>query len=87
MPLNKKLCVATRTQLCEDAHVGALQADAGLQQRNELLEQPSPLVELRHLLQVVRVHYDVQAAQLRQPELVLLHTGVAHLRTSNPKSA
>ena len=39
----------TRTQLGEDAHVCALQADAALQQRDELLEVPPPLVELAHL--------------------------------------
>ena len=70
------------TELSEDAHVGALQANAGLQQRNELLKQPPALVKLRHLLQVVRVDDDVEAAQLRQPELALFHTRITHLRAT-----
>ena len=69
-----------RTELCEDAHVGALEADARLQESDELLEVPPRLVEGGHLLQVVGVDDDVQPAQLRQAELRLLHACIAHLR-------
>jgi hypothetical protein len=40
----------------------------------------APLVELGDLVQVVRVHDDVQAAQLAQLELALLHTRKADLQ-------
>ncbi len=66
-------------QLGEDAHVRALEADAALQQRHELVKVAAPLVELGHLVEVVGVDDDVEAAQLAQLELLLVHARKAHL--------
>ena len=68
------------TQLGEDAHVRPFQADAGLHEGNEFLKVATALVEFRHLLQVVRIHNDVQAAQLGQTEFILFHTSIADLQ-------
>ena len=85
LPLRCERSVTPRTG--EDAHVGALQANAGLHHGDELLEEAASLVEVRHLLQVVRVYDDVQTTQLRQPELALLHARIAHLRRRDGSTA
>mmetsp|Transcript_17321 Transcript_17321/g.52086 ORF Transcript_17321/g.52086 Transcript_17321/m.52086 type:complete len:426 (+) Transcript_17321:918-2195(+) len=56
-------------ELRENAHVGALQTDAVLQQVDELRKVALGLVVLGHLVQLIRVDNDRQAAQLREPEL------------------
>ena len=66
-------------QLREDAHVAALQPHARLQQRGDLVEVAAREVKLDDRLQLIRLHDDIEAAQLRQAELLLLHAAEAHL--------
>mmetsp|Transcript_2450 Transcript_2450/g.6170 ORF Transcript_2450/g.6170 Transcript_2450/m.6170 type:complete len:320 (-) Transcript_2450:3540-4499(-) len=66
-------------ELGEDAHVRAFQADAALHERDKLLKVALRLVVAADLLEVVRVDNDVERAQLRQPELALVHARKAHL--------
>mmetsp|Transcript_29787 Transcript_29787/g.50046 ORF Transcript_29787/g.50046 Transcript_29787/m.50046 type:complete len:229 (+) Transcript_29787:1442-2128(+) len=66
-------------QLREDAHVRALKPEPRLHKRKQRLKLAVVLVELADLLQLVRLHDDVEAAQLGQPELALLHARKAHL--------
>ena len=67
------------SQLGEHAHVSPLQTECGLHERDELAEVALVLVEADQLLQLIGVHYDVQATHLRQTELLRLHTREAHL--------
>eukprot|EP00906_Rhabdomonas_costata_P003375 RCo005161 len=66
-------------QLREHAHVGPLVPQPSLHQSHQLLEVAALLVEPQQLLQLVRLHNDVQGAHLRQPELLGLHAGRVHL--------
>mmetsp|Transcript_20370 Transcript_20370/g.72036 ORF Transcript_20370/g.72036 Transcript_20370/m.72036 type:complete len:1359 (-) Transcript_20370:1324-5400(-) len=65
-------------QLREDALVRALQTQPLLQQLDHLLEVAEALVQRDQLLQVVRVHDDVQAADLREAELARLDARRVH---------
>lgn len=66
-------------ELREDARVRALQPQALLQQLHQLRGVARALVVRDELLQVVRVHDDVQAADGRQPELPHLDARHVHL--------
>lgn len=66
-------------ELGEHAHVGALQAQRGLQQGDELLEVASVLVVADQVLQLVGVDHDVKAADLRKTEFLAVHARKAHL--------
>lgn len=49
LPTHRAVLGVQHSQLCEDAHVRALQPNAALQQRDQLLIVPARLVEVRHL--------------------------------------
>ena len=66
-------------QLGEHPHVGPLQAQGRFQQLNELLEVAAVLVVVDELLQLVRMHHNVQPTHLGQAELLVVHTCEAHL--------
>lgn len=66
-------------QLSEHSHVGSLQAQGRLHQRDELVEVATVLVEVDQLFQFVCVDDDVQATDLGQTEFLRLHTGEADL--------
>lgn len=66
-------------ELGEHAHVGALQAQRGLQQGDELLEVASVLVVADQVLQLVGVDHDVKAADLCKTEFLAVHARKAHL--------
>ena len=66
-------------QLGEHAHVGALQAQGGLQQTHQLLEVAPLLIVVVQVLQLVGVDDDVKAAHLRQTELVVVDASEANL--------
>lgn len=67
------------SQLGEHAHVCALQAERRLQQSDELLKVASVLVVADQVLQLIGVDHNVEAADLRQAELLAVHAGKAHL--------
>lgn len=66
-------------ELGEHAHVGAFEAQSGLQQSYELLEIPAVLIVADQFLQLVSVDHDVKTADLRQPKLLAVHACKAHL--------
>lgn len=66
-------------ELGEHTHVGALEAQRGLQQSDELLEVSAVLIVTDQVLQLVCVDHNVQTTNLRQPKLLTVHTGEAHL--------
>lgn len=66
-------------ELSEHAHVGALQAQRRLQQRDQLLEVPAVLIVADQVLQLIGVDHYVQAADLRQPKLLAIHASKANL--------
>ena len=61
-------------QLGEHAHVCPLQAQGSLHESDQLLKVPSVLVVVDQVLQFVGVDHNVQAAHLRQPKLLCIHT-------------
>ena len=67
-------------QLCEHAHVGALQTQCSLHEGDELVKVAAVLVEVDEVLELVSVHHNVQAAHLTQAELLRLHTRETHLQ-------
>ena len=74
------------SQLREHAHVGALQTQAGLQQGDELIEEAALAVVVDQLLQLVRVHHNVQRRNLRKPELLGVNAREADLRPEGEKT-
>lgn len=66
-------------ELCEHAHVGPLQTQRSLQQRDQLLEVPTVLIVADQVLQLIGVDHNVQAADLRQPKLLAIHARKANL--------
>lgn len=66
-------------ELGEHAHVRALEPECLLEQRDELVEVAAVLVVVDELVELVGVHDDVQAAHLREAELLLVDAGEADL--------
>ena len=67
------------SQLRVDALVRAVQVDTLLEQVHQLGEVAADLVLPDKVVQVVHEHDDVDAAHLRQAELVLVDARVAHV--------
>ncbi|TNN66811.1 hypothetical protein EYF80_022880 [Liparis tanakae] len=70
-------------ELGEHAHVGALQPQRRLQQRDELLVEPAVLIVADQVLQLVGVDHDVEAADLPQTKLLAVHAREAHLAATS----
>mmetsp|Transcript_39737 Transcript_39737/g.89625 ORF Transcript_39737/g.89625 Transcript_39737/m.89625 type:complete len:236 (-) Transcript_39737:2442-3149(-) len=66
-------------QLRVHSNMRPLACEACVQEADEFLEVSLLLVVCNKLLQVVRVHYDVHARDLRATELLGLHAGNVHL--------
>ena len=66
-------------QLSEHAHVGALQAQGGLQETHQLLKVAPLLIVVVQVFELVGMDDDVKAAHLGQPELVVVDACEANL--------
>lgn len=72
-------------ELCEHAHVSALQTQRSFQQSNELLKVPTVLVVADEVLQLIGVDHYVKATDLCQPKLLAIHACKTHLKSRGKK--